>query len=107
MRVLKAISFGVGGTYGQMGDPFASPADPIFWMHHANLDRVWWSWQKRDLKKRLKDVSGPVVIQDFGNAQAGNVTLEFGLSLGYNGWDARVAEMMDIGPLCYKYDELY
>jgi tyrosinase len=31
----------VGGT---MSDASVSPADPIFWLHHANLDRLWWSW---------------------------------------------------------------
>lgn len=90
-----------------MGDPFASPADPIFWMHHANLDRVWWSWQKKDLSKRLTDISGPQQIQDYSNERAGNVTLDFPLSLGYNNRDAVVADMMDVGKLCYEYDRLY
>ena len=31
----------VGGT---MSDAGVSPADPVFWMHHANLDRLWWVW---------------------------------------------------------------
>lgn len=31
----------VGGT---MSDASVSPADPIFWLHHANLDRLWWAW---------------------------------------------------------------
>jgi tyrosinase len=31
----------VGGT---MSDASVSPADPIFWLHHANLDRLWWKW---------------------------------------------------------------
>jgi len=31
----------VGGT---MSDPNVSPADPVFWLHHANLDRLWWVW---------------------------------------------------------------
>lgn len=31
----------VGGT---MSDASISPADPVFWMHHANLDRLWWVW---------------------------------------------------------------
>ncbi|KAF2032406.1 Di-copper centre-containing protein [Setomelanomma holmii] len=99
--------FGVGGTFGQMGDPFASPSDPIFWLHHANLDRVWWSWQSKNLTKRLRDVSGPIVLQDYENAQAGNVTLQFSMTLGFNGWDAQVEDMMDIRPLCYGYDRLY
>ena len=27
-----------------MSNPAVSPADPVFWMHHANLDRLWWQW---------------------------------------------------------------
>ena len=33
----------VGGT---MSGIAAAPADPIFWMHHANIDRLWWQWQQ-------------------------------------------------------------
>ncbi|KAK3062181.1 hypothetical protein LTS18_004658, partial [Coniosporium uncinatum] len=28
-------------------------------MHHANLDRAWWSWQTGNLEERLTDISGP------------------------------------------------
>lgn len=31
----------VGGT---MSSAHTSPADPVFWLHHANLDRLWWIW---------------------------------------------------------------
>ena len=24
-----------------------SPNDPIFWLHHANIDRIWSAWQDR------------------------------------------------------------
>jgi tyrosinase len=35
----------VGGENGHMGDiPFAA-FDPIFWAHHAMIDRVWRVWQ--------------------------------------------------------------
>src|SRR6202789_2883259 len=35
----------VGGDKGHMGDiPFAA-FDPIFWAHHAMIDRVWRMWQ--------------------------------------------------------------
>ncbi|MFI9718296.1 tyrosinase family protein [Streptomyces sp. NPDC052396] len=30
----------VGGVMGQM----ISPQDPIFWLHHANIDRLWAAW---------------------------------------------------------------
>lgn len=30
---------------GSMGVIATAPADPIFWMHHANIDRLWWQWQ--------------------------------------------------------------
>jgi hypothetical protein len=33
----------VGGT---MRDLLTSPADPLFWMHHANVDRIYTLWQK-------------------------------------------------------------
>ncbi|EAU93514.2 hypothetical protein CC1G_02744 [Coprinopsis cinerea okayama7 len=42
----------VGGT---MMSGRASPADPIFYLHHANLDRIWAKWQNADRKNRLYD----------------------------------------------------
>jgi tyrosinase len=33
----------VGGTMSWIA---TAPADPIFWMHHANIDRLWWQWHK-------------------------------------------------------------
>ncbi len=34
------------GSYGgPMGD-FLSPLDPIFWLHHCNVDRLWSKWQE-------------------------------------------------------------
>jgi tyrosinase len=35
-----------GATGGFMG-AFMSPVDPIFWLHHANLDRLWDIWSRR------------------------------------------------------------
>lgn len=29
---------------GLMGDPATAAQDPIFWLHHANIDRLWWLW---------------------------------------------------------------
>lgn len=30
---------------GQMGAPDTAALDPIFWLHHANIDRLWAQWQ--------------------------------------------------------------
>ena len=29
---------------GTMTDPEISPADPCFWLHHSNIDRLWSKW---------------------------------------------------------------
>jgi tyrosinase len=35
-----------GSLMGTMAVPLASPNDPIFFLHHANIDRLWFEWQK-------------------------------------------------------------
>lgn len=36
-----AVHNAVGGTMAGSG----SPGDPLFWLHHANVDRLWAQWQ--------------------------------------------------------------
>lgn len=82
-------------------------------VHHANLDRVWWSWQSYDLESRLQDISGPIFLMDYDNVQGGNVTLDFEMTVGVSGPNVTVGDVMDIssgsgnGALCYTYDDLY
>jgi tyrosinase len=40
-----------------MDDVSLSPVDPLFFMHHTNLDRIWWEWQSLN-ESRLTDMSG-------------------------------------------------
>ena len=40
----NVIHVAVGGSAGLMADPDAAAADPIFWVHHANIDRLWFIW---------------------------------------------------------------
>ncbi len=35
----------VGGNGGQIGDPNWAAYDPLFWAHHAMVDRLWRVWQ--------------------------------------------------------------
>ncbi|MGO9490373.1 MAG: tyrosinase family protein [Solirubrobacteraceae bacterium] len=34
----------VGGEAGLMGNILTAAQDPIFWLHHANIDRIWADW---------------------------------------------------------------
>lgn len=43
-----AMHNAVGGLSGWMGAFSTAPLDPIFWLHHCNIDRLWEVWLKRD-----------------------------------------------------------
>lgn len=45
------VHIAVGGEAGQMSTA-RSPADPLFWLHHANIDRLWASWQEKHSGQR-------------------------------------------------------
>jgi tyrosinase len=38
------------GAGGLMSDPRTAAVDPIFWVHHANIDRLWEVWRRRDAR---------------------------------------------------------
>jgi hypothetical protein len=40
----NALHGWIGGP-GQMSFPSVSPADPFFYLHHCNIDRLWAMWQ--------------------------------------------------------------
>ena len=73
--------------------------DPIFYLHHANLDRIWWRWQK-SAPPRLFQVSGNTSI-----SSPGNLTLDYLLQMGNLGPTVPVRDVMDIHsePYCYTY----
>ncbi|TGZ82811.1 Di-copper centre-containing protein [Ascodesmis nigricans] len=95
---------GVGGELGQMGHTYNSPADPIFYLHHANLDRAFTQWQLKKLPQRWFDVHGNIQAYDFAGAN-GNITLAYPLNMGSVAKTRKVIEVMNTwgGPLCYTY----
>ncbi len=40
----NAVHVIVGGPSGYMYDPALAGLDPIFWLHHCNIDRLWSAW---------------------------------------------------------------
>ncbi|KAF6746663.1 hypothetical protein DFP72DRAFT_973320 [Ephemerocybe angulata] len=85
---------------GEMTNIYSAGADPLFYLHHQNLDRMWWHWQQKG-KDRLKEISGP-------STQNGNdtVTLDFEMDFPALGLNVTVGEVMDISkePNCYTFD---
>ena len=53
----------VGGTMGNVG---YAAFDPVFWVHHCMIDRMWWLWQQDN---RLNAVPSPgwedIVLEPF------------------------------------------
>ncbi|KAJ3516677.1 hypothetical protein NMY22_g14149 [Coprinellus aureogranulatus] len=92
---------GHGIVGGEMLNVYSAGADPLFYLHHANLDRVWWKWQEADRNRRLYDISGPT--EQNGNIQ---VKLDFMLDFPALGPNVTVFEVMDAGayPGCFTYD---
>jgi tyrosinase len=67
--VHPAGHFVVGGL---QNDPFASPGDPMFYLIHAQIDRLWSIWQAQDPANRLKQVGGTTKPIDVGKSSTAN-----------------------------------
>lgn len=104
---------GVGGDIGEMGDMYSSPGDPIFFMHHTNVDRLWDTWQRMDWPARRNDIGGPDTqyaypFNFFGDRDYHNITLDYAMDFGNlipGKQYVRVKEVMDTqgGRFCYTY----
>ncbi|KAJ5302189.1 tyrosinase [Penicillium antarcticum] len=64
----KGVHTYIGGV---MADIKSSPDDPIFFMHHMYVDRVWWLWQKKDPVNRHYDINGPTLNENANVEPAG------------------------------------
>ncbi|CAE6356956.1 unnamed protein product [Rhizoctonia solani] len=42
------------------GAPTISPNEPMFFLHHGNIDRLWWLWQKLNAKNQVAFAGGSV-----------------------------------------------
>lgn len=99
--VHTAGHYTIGGDPG--GDFFASPGDPAFWLHHAQIDRTWWIWQNQDLAIRQNAISGTITLSN--SPPSRNGTLDDWLEMGILGTGTTIRDVMSTtaGPLCYIY----
>jgi len=91
---------GHGAVGGEMTNFFSSPGDPLFYMHHTNIDRIWWLWQEA-CSDRLYEICGPTSV----TPPYGNVTLDYPLKMGDVGPTLTIRDVMDIRQehSCYTY----
>ncbi|KAE8406589.1 hypothetical protein BDV37DRAFT_242850 [Aspergillus pseudonomiae] len=80
-----------------------APNDPVFFLHHAQVDRVWWSWQGVHDERRRK-YNGIARYDSTAEASVSDV-LDLGFILE-NGAVVTVEDVMDAegSLLCYRYD---
>lgn len=56
---------GVHSTLGGNMGNFMSPLDPIFWLHHCNVDRLWTVWRQCGRAANRRVTSQSSVLQNY------------------------------------------
>ncbi|KAG5930873.1 hypothetical protein E4U60_006720 [Claviceps pazoutovae] len=96
----------LGGHFfisGYDNDFYTSPGDPLFYFHHAQVDRVWSIWQALDFSKRGNALDGTLTLGNVPPSR--NVTLEDIMSFDFQP-SILVGQRMSPtkNGLCYIYD---
>ncbi|KAI8804982.1 hypothetical protein BJ742DRAFT_775628 [Cladochytrium replicatum] len=78
----------LGGDYVNSMARYYSPNDPIFWPHHAQIDRIYTLWQERH-----------VGVADFPEL---DTIIDLGV-YNINGESVTVRDILDSKQLCYEY----
>jgi tyrosinase len=86
----SAVHIDVGTRERGMGAVSWAANDPIFWLHHCNIDRIWASWNK---------AGGRNPTDERFLAQAFSFVDESGRAA-----HAKVADVLDTAALGYVYD---
>ncbi|KAM7194203.1 hypothetical protein V8F33_007349 [Rhypophila sp. PSN 637] len=101
---------GVGGNVGEIANMYSSPGDPLFFLHHSQIDRTWDKWQKLNWPARKSEIAGPDTMfaypfDWFGPVPYQNVTLNSDLNFPGLGNTIKISDVMDTQDkiLCYKY----
>ena len=99
-----------GQIGGEMGD-YRSPLDPIFWLHHNNIDRLWDSWVAGGRQTSTDQAYQNYVFRyDAANASAAPAPPLYATGDFVDRAGARVAPsvrmMVDSRALGYAFDRL-
>jgi tyrosinase len=99
--LLEIGHFTGGGDPG--GDFFVSPGEPVFWLHHTQVDRVYTIWQQQDLANRQFAFEGTITFNN--DPPSRNGTLDDWLDIGILGEQVKTRDIMNTvgNGLCYIY----
>ncbi|KAI4619977.1 hypothetical protein J4E80_004502 [Alternaria sp. BMP 0032] len=91
-------AWGHNGIGAVMQDTYGSPADPIFWLHHAFVDRNFRIWQNAN-GARVNTING-------NDASGRALTLDTNINVYGIRPDVKVRDVLDTTgtTLCYKYN---
>jgi tyrosinase len=78
---------------GDMGEVPTAAADPIFWVHHCHVDRLWSAWVNAGGGRRLPNAGDPWYNRSFTFNTSGS-------------WTLSVSDVIDTAHLNYTYSDL-
>lgn len=93
-----AHAWGHNGIGAVMQDTYASPADPVFWLHHGYVDRNFRAWQSRSVQTRTTTIRGT-------DADGRQLTLDTSIAVGNLRPNVRIRDVLNTQSLslCYRY----
>ena len=102
LGIHSAGHYTIGGDPG--ADFSASPGDPVFYLHHAMVDRTYWIHQTLRLPQSLTDLDGTNTI--FNNPPSAETTLDDVIGMGREAPEIKIRDAMNTvggSPFCYIY----
>ena len=88
-------------TFLEMENSFANTlVDPISFLHHGQIDRIWWRWQQHDLQRRQYRYTGSFKPRSKEQASVEDIVSIRGLAP-----DIQASELLNVrsGIFCYTY----
>lgn len=88
-----------------MSDVDSSPGDPVFYLHHNYLDRLYWQWQQINPTERLNLIAGNTTINEPADGWKA-LSLDTELNMFGVAPNSTVGDMTNIqsGYLCYEFE---
>jgi tyrosinase len=100
--ILEKILTSYRGDPG--GDFYVSPADPAFYLHHGQIDRLWTIWQMQDSTRQYA-IAGTNTVNNY--PPSANTQLTDVMNAGYAGGpNVTVHDVLSTvkGSFCFIYD---